>query len=424
MTEKKLLCLKIFVFLIYLGLVIGTEIFYRDSLFQKSLSIIPEWKSGTPQKFKEFCILLKYVGSSRVFFALLAIIHIFFPINKSFTFLNVFLYSYYFNNLMKMIYSNPRPFWVDPNINLSCDGSFGNPSGHSMCSAAVYLAFTHIITDHKYFSDNYLRKLLRFSIFLIFIGLILAIMISRVYIGAHSFNQILFGSLLGIAIYVFFFDIIKMHKLSGKSFFNKLIDKKVIIYSSILYFSLLLTGILTWHFVKDNLNIYKKRLQETCPELKRYKKFYHHGLYSLLPICGIIGSHLGLIILAYLVGKNYFEKYENVNHWNRFNFLHNIYRIIVCAVCCITFVLIFLVPGNSSLEIVFIFKVGVPYFITFFSLYGPGIYSCILLKICNRNIYDTKNFHSEIEIHNNYVDLITKNNTSDRLSKNDPHKLL
>ena len=233
--------------------------------------------------------------------------------------------------------------------------------------------------------------------------MIIAIMISRVYLGAHSLNQILFGSLLGIAIYVFFFNILKMHKLGGKSFFNKLIDLKIIICSSVLYFILLLTGILTWYFVKDNLNVYMETLQETCPELKRYRKFYDDGLYGVLSICGIIGAHSGLIILGYLVEKNYAEKHNCVNHWYRARFLHNIYRILISAVFCIPFVLIYIVSGNSSLSIVFIFKVGVPYFLTFLSLFGPGIYTCIRLKICNRNIYDTKNFHSDIEIQKNYA---------------------
>ena len=412
MTENKLLLIKIIVFLIYLGIVIGTEISYRDSLFKKSLMTITEWKSDMSEAFKVFCTIIIYVGSAPGFLFLLAIIHILFPIHKSFTYLNVFLYSYYFNNLLKMIYSNPRPFWVDPNLYSSCNGGFGNPSGHSMCSAAIFLTFSHIITDFKYFSENNLRKLLRVCIFLLTVGLIIAIMISRVYLGAHSFNQIIFGSLLGVAIYLFFFNILKMHKLAGKSFFNKLIDMKIIICSFVFYFIFLLTGILTWYFVKDNFNVYKVTVQETCPDLKRYRKFYDDGLYGVLSICGLIGAHLGLIILAYLVEKKYAEKYDCVNHWYRGRFRHYIYRILVSSVFCIPFILIYIIPGNSSLSIVFIFKVGVPYFLTFLNLYGPGIYSCIRLKICNRNIYDTKNFHSDIEIQNNYKDLITINNSS------------
>lgn len=410
MKDSNIRLLLILFFVFYLGLVIGTEFLYREDLFIRSLSIIKNWQRDMSNGQYIFFKFLISLGSAPGFITLLAILHVFFPIHKSFTFLNVFLFSYFFNNWMKILYSSPRPFWIDPEIKKSCNGGFGNPSGHAMCSASVFLAFAHIVTDFKYFTETFVRKMARVLVFLFFIAVIIAIMLSRVYLAAHSVNQILFGSLLGVAIYFFVFNIVRMHKLEGSKFFEFLLNRTWSIISMVVYTILLLIGLITWGSLRGNNNIYEESLQATCGEIDKYRTFYDDGLYGILSLCGLIGAHGGLILLAHYINKGYSDKKDYVNHWYRGRAIHYLYRTILLVLLSFPFMLIYIISGTSSLAIIFIFKVCVPYLLTFFSIYGPCVYLCIHLKICNRHIYDEKNFHSDIEIPNNSHKDLSSNN--------------
>lgn len=87
-----------------------------------------------------------------------------------------------------------------------CRRDFGNPSGHCMTSTFFWLT----LYLHKYFEVGVTRPRMRsifctayiikmvftVAMFLFFIFLAL----SRVYLGEHSYNQVFFGSQLGIVL--------------------------------------------------------------------------------------------------------------------------------------------------------------------------------------------------------------------------------
>ena len=62
---------------------------------------------------------------------------------------------------MKIIYGNSRPFIDNHNLFKGlCDGGFGNPSGHSLVSAFIYLTLFHYLIKLKYINENKLLKIL------------------------------------------------------------------------------------------------------------------------------------------------------------------------------------------------------------------------------------------------------------------------
>ncbi|CDW88209.1 pap2 superfamily phosphatase [Stylonychia lemnae] len=102
-------------------------------------------------------------------------------------------------NTTKMLYHQPRPYFVDDEINSleSCTAEYGNPSGHSLFSAAffmfIYLDVWHIDSQKRKESQTkWLLSLFGCVFMFILIGF------ARLYVGAHSMNQILYGWLLGI----------------------------------------------------------------------------------------------------------------------------------------------------------------------------------------------------------------------------------
>ena len=101
-------------------------------------------------------------------------------------------------NFTKMAYREARPFWVDPTIYLDdCSLGFGNPSGHSMMAALLAVALTFSILEFVT-GDFKRRVILGLLVFPLAIVYFFAMGWSRLTLGVHSLNQIVYGWLLGI----------------------------------------------------------------------------------------------------------------------------------------------------------------------------------------------------------------------------------
>ncbi|KAJ5080233.1 hypothetical protein M0811_03717 [Anaeramoeba ignava] len=92
----------------------------------------------------------------------------------------------------------------------ACSNSFGMPSGHSVSSLCFFTWFTlEILFGSR---KNYSKKMKLFIISLIGI-LLLPVPYSRVYLGYHSKEQVIVGSITGIFYAIcFFFLFQKFHK--------------------------------------------------------------------------------------------------------------------------------------------------------------------------------------------------------------------
>jgi membrane-associated phospholipid phosphatase len=95
------------------------------------------------------------------------------------------------NAVLKLAFSLPRPFWVDPRIRaLSVEASFGLPSGHAQNAVVLwgYLAY----------------RLRRWWAILGALLLILAISFSRVYLGMHFPMDVVAGWIVGALVLTLF----------------------------------------------------------------------------------------------------------------------------------------------------------------------------------------------------------------------------
>lgn len=85
--------------------------FYQDALFEVNLEYIPEWQSSLSAssiKFFEMITLLGY-GAVGVFFFF--IFYIFSTRERAFYLLSVHTTESLFNQLTKMMYRSPRPYF-------------------------------------------------------------------------------------------------------------------------------------------------------------------------------------------------------------------------------------------------------------------------------------------------------------------------
>jgi membrane-associated phospholipid phosphatase len=94
--------------------------------------------------------------------------------------------------VLKAYYADPRPFWTNKyvkSIGPFCPVEFGNPSGHSWFASIFGFG---IVIDYWGIGHKYIN---------IWISIIIVILvpISRMYLGAHSLNQVFQGLAIGLA---------------------------------------------------------------------------------------------------------------------------------------------------------------------------------------------------------------------------------
>ena len=90
---------------------------------------------------------------------------------------------------MKNGYKDPRPYWSFSQVEAwSCSKDFGNPSGHSMSAWGFAVSYAW---------DK--PKLVKVSL----VSAAITVSYSRLVLGAHGLNQVVYGSTLGLWIAVF-----------------------------------------------------------------------------------------------------------------------------------------------------------------------------------------------------------------------------
>ena len=370
--------------LFYLILIIIIEIFYRDPLFNKSLEIIPNLQSN--QSVKGFWEVITTLGSEKVLIPFFLIFFNWYSLSKSYLYLTILILSVYFDNVLKIIYSNPRPFWVSLTISkYNCEGGYGNPSGHAFSSSCLYLTIWHLTSDNEFFNKRYWLRVFYLGIILIFIFLII---FSRLYLGVHSLNQLLYGFLLGLSLYAFFFLALEFQKLDTKSFIE-LISSYKILYLS-LYICMIVILLLVYLLVKPN-SLYQLILLIICPDLDKYRLLQHEGFYLGLTIFTLIGAHSGLLLLFILINKYYSKEkvIQIVDCWTDTTIIKSILRLLLISALLITCLLpAFLISKDASLAIIFIFKAIVPFYISLLFAYSIIVYMAVRLGLTNHEFRD------------------------------------
>lgn len=384
MEKKFTLSIKIICLIIYLGVVIGMEFYYRQKLFDYSLTFIKEIQEKSSSELLSFFKFITEFGTQGVLIPLIVIAYIFLPLNKAYLFLNIVIYSVVIDCIMKICYGNPRPFWIDPSLKNACDGGFGNPSGHAFSSSASYFAINHFVIQNKFFEKNIFLKILS-TIF--FVALIIAILLSRLFLGVHSVNQILYGSLLGSSLYFILFFIVEMQNMLGVDFFKNFSTKNWIIGNIVNQAVFLIVMFTTYSLIDNQSDKYDTNLSSLCPDLNLYRKYNNDGLFGCLTIFALIGSYYGILFLVKMMERNnkLFNQ-EAVLNWNKTRHIYRLYCLLLMIVTAIPLILLVIISGKASLEIIFIFKVGLPYLLACFGIYGLNIFLCIKLKIANPEI--------------------------------------
>jgi membrane-associated phospholipid phosphatase len=372
----------LFGILLFIAL-IGVEYSYRTPLFERSLQLIEDLSKNRNSNSINFFKIVTVFGTAGILIPIFVLLFNWYPLSKSFAYLMTYVMAAYIDNIMKIIYNNPRPYWVNKNIVVvECNGGFGNPSGHAFSSASVYMALWHITSDHDLFNLRLWLKMLYLGIILIVISLICY---SRFYLGVHAINQLIYGASLGLVLYLFIFYILELHKYDCKQFFSQFIEfPKVAIYWSI-YISFLVALVLVFIYNTED-NPYKDYVDQKCPDTKDFRSYEYDGMSNGLLISAIMGTHLGFTILYYLLQRNYTDE-KSLQYFHEFiytNIKTSILRILFLAVVAVpTMIPLMAISSDANFAIICIFKISIPYFCTLAIVCSAGLFYAYRLNLTN-----------------------------------------
>ena len=121
------------------------------------------------------------------------------------------------NQILKHIVQRPRP----TEYRLIDESGYSFPSGHSMVSAAFYGLFIYLVFK------NVKNKYIKWKSIVLLIIFIIAIGVSRIFLGVHYTSDVLAGFLISISYLVIYTSIINDYPDEGKKEDTKDIKKDI-----------------------------------------------------------------------------------------------------------------------------------------------------------------------------------------------------
>lgn len=185
-------------FIINTILVISNKVTIIDkSIHDFVIKFSSEITSSTMKIFTFFGSTIFIVILSIILFIIFIILK---QKDKAFKTAGVIIISTIINNIIKIIIRRPRPEYITV-----VENTFSYPSGHTMASTTLYGILLYLLLKSN------LNKSYKIGFGIILGNLPLLVGISRIYLGAHFFTDVLGGYLLSglILTIVYYIDEIK-----------------------------------------------------------------------------------------------------------------------------------------------------------------------------------------------------------------------
>ena len=381
------------IILISLIVLIMLEFIYRRPLFTYSLTFEQNLQNSLPKNGIEFYKLISLLGNGILIGFGLFFVLCYYSLIKTILLCMGLIFVVYLHDIMKLLYGDPRPFWINSILfKGKCETSYGNPSGHSMISFFFFLSLSYYICMLEKFKNNYTYKTITYLVGIFIAGLIAY---SRLALGVHALDQVLYGSAIGIWVFAIFAFVFRIYDMPLAYYLRFFKDRKYFnIFLLFLSFLFILPIII--YFLVDVDTDFKKYelvMNKKCPGVEKYKFYSHSCLAESLIILFMLGIYLGQYLFWYLIYRNdsrandsnyLLALEESVNHWNKyfremFGSLGNLIKVLgLIVLTLLPGLLYFIVPGeDNSLKNIFIFKIGLPLFFIGFLAFGPCFYGLI-----------------------------------------------
>ena len=291
--------------------IISIEPAYREPAYDYSHQFISRWQKGSTNASINFFKFISLFGDQTL--QVVVIVSVYCFATRRF-FLKLILVVFVAQNLityLKLIYHDPRPYFTSDNVTaMSCSRGYGNPSGHCLITASVYGALWFLLfirndkKQHTLFPKKWMLiscKWLSFSLILL---LIILTFFSRLYLGVHSLNQTIYGTLLGLwVVYTFGFVLIPYldnhyeEFITNGSIIKKINNKFLSCNAGFVLVIVISVGLqilnLSLYFSMSDQEEFMqedwiRRMKDKCPEIKStpgqnsFKGTLHAFLYALI----------------------------------------------------------------------------------------------------------------------------------------------
>ena len=300
-----------------------SEIFYRKMIYEYSLAFQKNIQEEWPDFLLAFFRYITDIGGKYFVGFIVLFVFFFFSIIKSTVFIFGLELCVQLNYLMKGWYGDLRPYLEDNTLfQGKCEAGYGNPSSHSVVNTFLYLILFVYLRDTNILKNRYIIQ----AVILLFLILwIFLICLSRIVVGVHSIDQVIYGASLGFIIFLFFTVVFKLHKMPisyYKNFYNK---KPYIITSLFIIIIIIAASFINRFILSKHIDIdlikYNLIIDALCGEkYPYYKRFNDDCLYGSLFIIYILGGYLGQMIFWYLIDHNYKKDSNNSKREDAFEF--------------------------------------------------------------------------------------------------------
>jgi hypothetical protein len=399
--RKSRLFLIFFFSLIFFNIL--AEFLYRDVLFEVSLKWIHVIMENS--NLKEHIVwidwICNFLGTYHSYAIMVIFVYNITNIYKTFILICSSLLSYFIGCILKLIYLQPMMFYSEkggsPNSPqeyhiepIICYVGWGNPALNSFACTSFYLTLWKII-----FQGETLRHKTKTKIFTVItiLSLILIINLCKFFGAMNSINQIIYGIIWGIIVYIFLFHVLDINMRNGKDL-SKLINFNI--YLHILFQALGLGLMILFYFVlqphENDLDEYRKNIDSTlCVQVPQSLRFNDEALSSGITICCFIFMIFGMKLEYIYVFKNNelnwrqynFDKEDSEEEsllsrlsinketqWNHTSFFISFLRLfIVLLFSLIVLLPAYLIRWDAHVVIVFILKITLPMSLFVFGLF-------------------------------------------------------
>ncbi len=382
-----------------IGLIL--EMIYREKFYDLGIIIIKKIQSYINDNIFAiyFFQILSFCASKYFLISLIILIFNYIDTYSSLLIIIISSCAALGTGFFKLIYKNPRPYFHENWVKVyDCETGFGNPSGHSIVAVCVYLTIAKLIKKKIDFSKKRKRY---FNIATVI--LIQLITFSRLALGAHSLNQIIFGSFIGAMIYALFFDVFKMDLNLAQEIFVMMKPQILNIFLTI-SITILSFGVIIFNFIPllndDDAHYWRRSITENCPNTPYSKLFDYEAYFMLAGSSSLIGSYLGINFeIKYNLNGNiqlwFIQNFGNTN-WNKTNFIDSIIRLIIIGIFLLPiFSLNFIVSSNDTINNIFFLKNLIPNFVVSFMLYGLTRRVLFYFDIGINRIYKIKDIKTD-----------------------------
>ena len=417
---------------------------FQNTLFKISLNIIKN-----NQQFyinhKTLIKIFKYLSSIDFISYIIIFVYIYYPLNISYSYLSIVIFSWYLSSLFDLIYGVYRD-WNENDLSEYFKNGSEKISGHCLLATSAFIGLWEITLNDKikinynnndddnnnknifvmlkkkFENKKYLIKYL--TLFLILIFLFLLSLIS-VLAKDHSLNLCFAGIYIGYFLYNILFKFIGIHVLDSKQFlkiFKKRSSNLFLLFFYIVSFIIVLLLYISYTKNFNFTEVIKK--EENLNEAQNKKfLFNNNALINGTCIFILIGIHFGLEKLEiYIKNNKYYENNKNyyvLNFHNNININHKIIIFEVLILSNFIWILHILInEKETAFGIIICLKYILPYFMIGYVCFYYGIVICIKIGVCNINLYKKINEEEEMKnveenINNNDEDNNNINNNLD-----------